>query len=244
VREPTPAAAAATSAAPTPARLRVVIAEDHYLVREGTRRALEDSGQIEVVEAVGSAEELLVAVARHAPDVVVTDIRMPPSHHTEGIDAAHRLRSAQPGLGVVVLSQYAEATYALELLRDGTAGLAYLLKERVGDPEQLVAAVQEVARGGSVVDPDVVAALVGSRAQRGTSPLANLTERERDVLEQMAQGRTNAAAAAHLHLSESSIEKYATSIFAKLGLGEEPQVHRRVAAVLAYLRDESRAKPL
>jgi DNA-binding NarL/FixJ family response regulator len=225
-----------------PDRLRVAIAEDHYLVREGTRRALEDSGEIEVVAAVGTPDELEDAVDRLVPAVVVTDIRMPPSHHTEGIDAAHRIRARHPAMGVVVLSQYAEATYALDLLGDGTAGLAYLLKERVGDPDQLVQAVQEVARGGSVVDPDVVGALVGRRAE--DSPLGRLTERERAVLEQMAQGRTNAAIAGHLHLSESSIEKYATSIFAKLGLSDEPQTHRRVAAVLAYLRDAGRAQPL
>ena len=225
-------------------RLRVAIAEDHYLVREGTRRALEDSGQVAVVAAVGTAGELEEVVARERPDVVVTDIRMPPTHHTEGIEAAHRIRSAYPDTGVVVLSQYAEATYALELLGEGTAGLAYLLKERVGDPKQLVHAVTEVARGGSVVDPDVVAALVASNTQQRPSPLARLTEREQDVLAGMAEGRTNAAIADQLHLSESSIEKYATSIFAKLGLADEPQTHRRVAAVLTFLRDAGRAQPL
>lgn len=224
--------------------LRVVIAEDHYLVREGTRRSLEDSGEIEVVAAVGDPHQLEAAVDELRPAVVVTDIRMPPSHHTEGIDAAHRLREKYPGIGVVVLSQYADATYALDLLRDGTAGLAYLLKERVGDPMQLVQAVREVSRGGSVVDADVVGALVGSKAQHERSPLARLTERERDVLEHMAQGRTNAAIAEQLSLSESSIEKYATAIFSKLGLGDEPQVHRRVAAVLTFLRDAGRAGPL
>jgi DNA-binding NarL/FixJ family response regulator len=225
-------------------RLRVAIAEDHYLVREGTRRALEDSGTVEVIAAVGTAAELEDAVARSRPDVVVTDIRMPPGHHTEGIEAAHRIRAAHPDVGIVVLSQYAEATYALELLGGGSDGLAYLLKERVGDPAQLVHAVAEVARGGSVVDPDVVAALVAGSAQRRRSPLAELTGREREVLECMAQGRTNAAIAGQLHLSESSIEKYATSIFAKLGLSDEPQTHRRVAAVLTFLRDAGRAQPL
>ena len=241
---PEPAGVVAADGAEGQRRLRVAIAEDHYLVREGTRRALEDSGEVEVVAAVGSPAELEHAVDQLLPDVVVTDIRMPPSHHTEGIDAAHRIRAAHPEIGVVVLSQYAEATYALELLRDGTAGRAYLLKERVGDPEQLVHAVREVARGGSVVDPDVVAALVGGTAQRERSALAQLTEREHEVLEQMAQGRTNAAIAEALFLSESSIEKYATSIFAKLGLRDEPQTHRRVAAVLAFLRDAGRAQPL
>lgn len=225
-------------------RLRVAIAEDHYLVREGTRRILQDSGEVEVVAAVGTPDELHAAVKRLRPDVVVTDIRMPPSHHTEGIEAAHSIRAKDPGIGVVVLSQYADATYAFELLRDGTAGLAYLLKERVGDPEQLVAAIREVAAGGSVIDPDVVATLVSRNSHEETSALRYLTDREREVLEQMAQGRTNAAIAQRLHLSESSIEKYATSIFAKLGLSDEPQVHRRVTAVLELLREAGRAQPL
>lgn len=227
-----------------PDPLRIAIADDHFLVREGTRRALEDSSEVTVVAAVGSAVELEAAVEQHLPDVVVTDIRMPPSHRTEGIDAAHRIRSAHPEIGVVVLSQYAESTYAFELLGQGTAGLAYLLKERVADPKQLLHAVHEVARGGSVVDPDVVGALVASNAQQRRSPLAALTDRERDVLERMAQGRTNAAIADQLSLSESSIEKYATSIFAKLGLSDEPQTHRRVAAVITFLRDAGRAQPL
>lgn len=239
-----PDSAAVAAAASRHRRLRVALADDHYLVREGTRRALEDSGDVEIVAAVSNAAELEDVVERLRPDVVVTDIRMPPSHHTEGIDAAHRIRRAHPEIGVVVLSQYAEATYALELLRDGTAGRAYLLKERVGDPDQLVHAIQEVARGGSVVDPDVVAALVRGNAQQERSALVHLTDRERDVLEQMAQGRTNAAIADQLFLSESSVEKYATSIFAKLGLRDEPQTHRRVAAVLAFLREAGRAQPL
>jgi DNA-binding NarL/FixJ family response regulator len=233
----------AEDAAALASRLRVAIADDHYLVREGTRHALEDGG-LEVVATVGSAVELEAAVASLHPDVVVTDIRMPPTHRTEGIDAAHRIRTAHPSIGVVVLSQYAEATYAVELLGAGTAGLAYLLKDRVGDPRQLVAAVREVARGGSVVDPDVVSMLVASNIQRRRSPVAMLTAREREVLAWMAQGRTNAAIADELALSESSIEKHATAIFAKLGLQDEPKTHRRVAAVLTYLRDASRAQPL
>lgn len=193
---------------------------------------------------VGTAIELEQVVARETPDVVVTDIRMPPGHHTEGIEAAHRIRAAHPATGVVVLSQYADATYAFDLLRDGTAGVAYLLKERVGDPAHLVAAVREVADGGSMIDPDVVAALMAQNSQHGSPPLQRLTDHERKVLGQMAQGRTNAGVAAHLHLSESSIEKYATSIFLKLGLNDEPRVHRRVAAVLTFLRDQGRARPL
>jgi DNA-binding NarL/FixJ family response regulator len=225
-------------------KLRVVIAEDHYLVREGTRRTLEDAHDIEVVAIVGTATELEDVVPLAKPDVIVTDIRMPPGHQTDGIDAALRIRASNQHLGVVVLSQYAEATYALDLLSDGTEGLAYLLKERVGNPTQLVDAVRQVANGGSVIDRDVAAALVEQNTNRSPSRLQQLTERELEVLEQMAQGRTNAGIAEHLHLSESSIEKYSTSIFLKLGLTDERQVHRRVAAVLTLLHDEGRAQPL
>jgi DNA-binding NarL/FixJ family response regulator len=225
-------------------KLRVVIAEDHYLVREGTRRTLEDADDIEVVAVVGTATELEDVVPLAKPDVIVTDIRMPPGHQTDGIDAALRIRASNQQVGVVVLSQYADATYALELLSDGTEGLAYLLKERVGNPAQLIDAVRQVANGGSVIDRDVVAALVEQNTSRSPSRLQQLTERELEVLEQMAQGRTNAGIAEQLHLSESSIEKYSTSIFLKLGLTDEPQVHRRVAAVLTLLHDEGRAQPL
>lgn len=224
--------------------LRVVVAEDHYLVREGVRRALEASGRIEVIATVSTGDELESVVDREPIDVVVTDIRMPPDHHTEGIDAAHRIRARHPGIGVVVLSQHADATYALELLRDGTDGLAYLLKERIGEPRELLAAIQTVAAGGSVIDPDVVGALVEQTSRRSESPVGGLTPRERDVLHQMAQGRTNAGIAVALHLSESSIEKYATAIFAKLGLTDEPLVHRRVAAVLTYLQQAGQAGPI
>ena len=229
--------------------LRIVIADDNYLVREGTRRLLEDSGQVTVLAAVGSAAELLDAVRRARPGAVLTDIRMPPAGATiggaddavrpamEGIDAAHAIRAADPDIGVVVLSQYADESYAFELFRNGTAGLAYLLKDRVGDLQQLLAALREVTSGGSVIDPQVVDALVSRRARLRESPLARLTPRELDVLREMAQGRGNAGIAAELSLSESSVEKYVNAIFAKLDLASEQLVHRRVAAVLTFLRD-------
>jgi DNA-binding NarL/FixJ family response regulator len=216
-------------------RLRVVLAEDNYLVREGTRRLLEDSGEIDVVAAVGNAEELRDAVRRFAPQAVLTDIRMPPGHHMEGIEAAHAIRRDHPGIGVVVLSQHTDEVYAFALLRDGTGGLAYLLKDRLGDVEDLIRALREVARGGSVIDPVVVEGLVGRRTRAARSPLAALTTRELDVLREMAQGKTNAGIEQALHLSSSTVEKHVNSIFGKLGLGEEP-VHRPVAAVIAFLR--------
>jgi DNA-binding NarL/FixJ family response regulator len=217
--------------------VRVVIAEDNYLVREGTRRLLEDSGEVEVVAAVGSAVELLDAIDRLHPDAVLTDIRMPPGHDMEGIAAAHEIRKKYPQVGVVVLSQHADEAYAFQLLKDGTAGLAYLLKERVGDTVELLRALRETIAGRSVIDPAVVEALLASRSRQAHSPLSALTPRETDVLREMAQGKTNAAVAESLSVSESAVEKYANAIFSKLGLSEEPQVHRRVAAVLAFLRD-------
>jgi DNA-binding NarL/FixJ family response regulator len=220
-----------------PRPLRVVIAEDNYLVREGTRRLLEDSGEVEVAAAVGNAEELLDAVERFGPDAVVTDIRMPPGHHMEGIEAAHAIRARHPEVGVVVLSQYASESYAFELLRGGTAGLAYLLKERVGDLDELLLALRQVAAGQSAIDPKVVEALVSRRARMAESPIARLTSREVDVLRGMAQGGSNAAIAESLFLSASAVEKHVSSIFAKLGLTEERHVHRRVAAVLAFLEE-------
>src|SRR5256886_2589961 len=209
--------------------LLIVIAEDNYLVREGTRRLLEDSGEVKVVAAVGSAEELLDAVNRLRPDAVLTDIRMPPGHDMEGIQAAHQIRASHPEVGVVVLSQHADEAYAFQLLKDGTAGLAYLLKERVGDTDQLLRALRETIAGRSVIDPVVVEALLASRSRQAHSPLALLTPRETDVLREMAQGKTNAAVAESLSVSESAVEKYANAIFSKLGLSEEPQVHRRGA---------------
>jgi DNA-binding NarL/FixJ family response regulator len=231
--------------------LRIVIADDNYLVREGTRRLLEDSGQVTVQAAVGSAAELLDAVHRTRPEAVLTDIRMPAGPVAdrtagpamEGIDAAHRIKASTPGVGVVILSQYADESYAFELFRNGTAGLAYLLKDRVGDLRQLLAALREVTSGGSVIDPQVVDALVARRARLRESPLARLTPRELDVLREMAQGRGNAGIARELFLSESSVEKHVNAIFAKLDLASEQQVNRRVAAVLTFLRDASLRPP-
>jgi DNA-binding NarL/FixJ family response regulator len=219
-----------------PAELRAVLAEDSYLVREGVRRLLESTGEVTVLDAVGTADELLEAVDRLAPDAVLTDIRMPPGHSTEGIRAAHAIRAGHPDVGVVVLSQHAEAGYVLDLLRHGAQGLGYLLKERIGDRAQLVHALKETRAGGSVVDPVLVDALVGRRRLEPASALDALTDRELEVLRAMAQGLSNSAIAAALFLSESSIEKHISAIFGKLGLAEEPRVHRRVAAVVAFLR--------
>jgi DNA-binding NarL/FixJ family response regulator len=171
------------------------------------------------------------------PDVVITDIRMPPGHHMEGIAAAHTIREVHPSIGVVVLSQHAEEGYAFELLRDGTAGLGYLLKERVGDLDELFRAIREVMAGRSVIDPKVVEGLVARQARVSTSAVHKLTPRERDVLGEMAQGKTNAAIGESLHLSLSAVEKHVNAIFMTLGLTEEAQVNKRVAAVLLFLRD-------
>jgi DNA-binding NarL/FixJ family response regulator len=225
--------------------LQIVIADDNYLVREGTRQLLEASGEVTVQAAVGSAPELLDAVRRRRPDAVLTDIRMPvpaaangdQAPAMEGIDAAHAIKMSEPRVGVVILSQYADESYAFELFRNGTAGLAYLLKDRVGDLDQLLSALRAVAAGGSVIDPQVVDALVSRRARLQSSPVARLSPRELDVLREMAQGRGNAGIARALHLSESSVEKHVNAIFTKLDLASEQQVHRRVAAVLTFLRD-------
>lgn len=224
-------------------RLRVVIAEDHYLVREGTRGLLESSGDVDVVAAVEDGPSLLDAVGRLEPDVVLVDIRMPPGHQTEGIDAAHRIRASHPGVGVVVLSQHVSSHYAFELFRDGTSGLAYLLKDRVGDLDELLAAVRAVAEGGSVIDPLVVERLLPQGGRLSGSALGDLTEREFEVLAKMAEGKSNAAIAEALFVSQSAVEKHINSIFAKLGLSvEEGEIHRRVAAVLAFLRSKEEAR--
>ncbi|MEV7806364.1 response regulator transcription factor [Microbispora sp. NPDC088329] len=217
-------------------RLRALVADDHYLVREGTRQLLESSGEVAVVGALGSAAELVDAARRLKPDVIVTDIRMPGEGWRpgfEGIDAAHRVRAADPRVGVVVLSQFADSIYAFELFRGGTEGLAYLLKDRVGDIDELLGAIRSVAAGGSVIDPKVVEGLLARRAVRGEREA--FTPRERDVLREMAAGRSNGGIARALSLSISAVEKNVNSIFLKLGLETSPDIHRRVAAVLAYL---------
>jgi DNA-binding NarL/FixJ family response regulator len=217
--------------------VRVVFAEDNYLVREGTAALLASSDEVDLVATASDLGGLLSAVEAERPDAVLTDIRMPPTNTTEGIDAARKIREQHPDVGVVVLSQYAEEDYAYELLKDGAAGLGYLLKERVADLEEVVRALNEVAKGGSVLDPRVVEALVARTDKLAHSPLAQLTDREREVLSHMAQGQNNAAIARSLFLTERAVEKHINSLFHKLGLSEEPDVHRRVMAVLAFLHD-------
>jgi DNA-binding NarL/FixJ family response regulator len=219
---------------------RVVLAEDNYLLREGLAQLLSMSDEVELVAVCGDLPELDSAIERTNPDVVITDIRMPPTGTNEGIRAANRLRAERPTLGVVVLSQYAEPEYALALLENGAAGRAYLLKERVSDIDQLLRAIREVARGGSVIDPAVVEALVASRVAAKDSALAELTPRETEVLSQVAQGRNNAGIAAVLSLTDRAVEKHINAIFSKLGLSEEPDTHRRVKATLVYLAEQRR----
>jgi DNA-binding NarL/FixJ family response regulator len=215
--------------------LRVVFADDNFLVREGVAALLAEADELELVETVGDAAALLTSVAEHQPDAVLTDIRMPPTNTTEGIDAAKRIRAEHPHIGVVVLSQYVEEDYALELLQDGVAGLGYLLKERVSDLDELVRALHEVARGGSVLDPKVVDGLLVRNSREARSPLRGLTDREREVLQAMATGRNNATIAKTLYMSERAVEKHIGSVFQKLGLSDEQEVNRRVMAVLAHL---------
>ena len=219
--------------------IRLVVAEDQYLVREGLRRLLEAQDDLEIAAVCEDLDSLLVAVDEQGPDVVVTDIRMPPENTDEGIRAAARLRDTHPGVGVVVLSQYATPGYVLALLEAGSEGRAYLLKERVKDLDQLLAAIHAVAEGGSVMDPKVVEALVAENARAEDSPLNELTPRERDVLREMAEGKNNAAIAEALFLTQRSVEKVIHSIFLKLGLTWETAVHKRVKAVILYLAESS-----
>jgi DNA-binding NarL/FixJ family response regulator len=215
------------------APIRVVIADDSVLLREGLVRLLDDSG-FEVVGQAGDAEDLLRKVGAHKPDVAVVDVRMPPTHTDEGLRAAHEIRKEHPSTGVLVLSQYVEEAYALELLSQSTESTGYLLKDRVADVDSFTDAVRRVANGGSALDPEVVALLLGRR--RREDPLQSITPREREVLGLMAEGRSNNAIAEALVVTERAVEKHVTSIFSKLDLTPTVEDHRRVLAVLAYLR--------
>ncbi len=215
--------------------MRIVIAEDSVLLREGITRLLAEYDH-EVVDALGDASGLVASVQMHAPDLVIVDVRMPPTHTDEGLRAAVELRAARPGTPVLVLSQYVEERYASELIAGGTAGVGYLLKERVADVRDFVEAAQRVASGGTALDPEVVSQLLVRSRRR--EPLDALTPREREVLGLMAQGRSNAAIATALTVSDGAVEKHISSIFAKLDLPPSESEHRRVLAVLAYLRND------
>jgi len=217
----------------TARQIRVVVGEDSPLVREGILRVL-DEGGFEVVGAAGDARTLLQMAEAYRPDVVVADIQMPPDHGDDGLRAALAIRAARPGTGELVLSQFLEDAYALALVADGAQGVGYLLKEKIGDLRAFVDAVRRVADGGSVLDPDVVARLVGRKREAG--PLDNLTPREREVLGLIAEGRSNGGIASELVVTVAAVERHVTSIFDKLGLRQAPEVHRRVLAVLKYLQ--------
>ncbi len=215
------------------APLRVVLADDSLLLREGVARLLGEAG-FEVVAQAGDAEDLMRKVKAHKPDVAVVDVKMPPTHTDEGVRAAREIRAAFPDMGVLVLSQYIEESYAIDLLSEGAEGVGYLLKDRVADLDRFSDAVRRVAEGGSALDPEVVSQMLGRR--RRDDPLSAITPREREVLEQMAEGRSNGAIAETLVVTERAVEKHVTSIFSKLGLIPAAEDHRRVLAVLTYLR--------
>jgi DNA-binding NarL/FixJ family response regulator len=219
------------------APLRVVIAEDDVLMREGMARLLAESG-CDVVAQAGDADDLLRKALAHRPDVAVVDVQMPPRREDDGLVAALELRRRLPGIGVLVLSQFYEESYALDLIGDSAEGVGYLLKERVGDVAAFVDAVQRVAAGGSALDPQVVGRMLGRR--RAAGPLDELTPRERDVLSAMAEGKSNLGIANSLFVSEAAVEKHVTGIFQKLGIGPSTTEHRRVLAVLTYMRDDAR----
>jgi DNA-binding NarL/FixJ family response regulator len=218
--------------------VRVALAEDNVLLREGMSRLVAANEDFELAGVAGDLPQLLALVKERAPDVVVTDIRMPPTGTDEGIKAAAWLREHFPQIGVVVLSQYVAPGYALALLEHGSAGRAYLLKERVGSVDELARAIRAVAAGGSVIDPQVVDELVRARSAQRSSGLSRLTVRETQILAEMAQGKSNSAIAAALFVTERAVEKHTNSIFAKLGLSEERDVNRRVKAVLVYLSSQ------
>ena len=213
--------------------MRVVLADDTVLLREGVARILEEAG-FEVVGQAGNADELMLKVRSYTPDVAIVDIRMPPTHTDEGLRAAQEIREKHPTCGVLVLSQYVEATYAMELLAESAEGVGYLLKDRVSDVNEFADAVRRVGEGGSALDPTIVSQLVGRR--RRDDPIDQLTPREREVLGLMAEGRSNSGIAEQLVVTERAVEKHVTSIFSKLRLPAASEDHRRVLAVLAYLR--------
>ena len=219
--------------------IRVVVAEDSLIVREGLHQLLAASPSLNVVATYGDVESLLDRVDRDRPDVILTDIRMPPSKTDEGIRLADQLRESRPATGVVVLSQYAEPAYVLALLEHGSDGRGYLLKERIHDRGQLISAIDTVARGGSVIDPKIVELLVDANSGADRSPLTRLTPRERDVVAEMAKGKSNAAIAESLVLTKRAVEKHVNSIFTKLGLGASKQVSKRVKATLMFLAESS-----
>jgi DNA-binding NarL/FixJ family response regulator len=218
--------------------IRIVIADDSVVVRAGLEQLITLAGDIEVVGVSFDFDGLLAAVGSSAPDLVVTDVRMPPTGTDEGIRAANALRSTHPSVGVLVLSSYVEPDWALSLLEAGAAGRGYLLKDRVAEPDQLLSAVRVVAGGGSVVDPDVVEALVRAKTRVRSSPLSALSPRELEVLAEIAQGKSNAAIAESLVLSRRAVEKHINSLFTKLSLSGETKSHHRVMAVLLYLSDQ------
>jgi DNA-binding NarL/FixJ family response regulator len=219
--------------------IRVVLAEDSLLVREGLEQLLDGASGVEVVGSCADMDGLLATIERERPDVVVTDIRMPPSNTDEGVRVAARLRETDPGMGVVVLSQYDDPAYVLKLLETGSDGRAYLLKERVHDRGQLSTAIRTVASGGSVIDPKIVEVLVAARARANHSPLLELTAREREVLSEIAEGKSNSAIADSLVLTKRAVEKHINSIFTKLGLSDADDVSKRVKATLMFLSDDS-----
>jgi DNA-binding NarL/FixJ family response regulator len=221
--------------------IRVVLAEDSYLAREGIEQVLAAAPGIDVVSTCEDRDALLAAIENDRPDVVVTDIRMPPTHTDEGIRVAAQLRATRPEIGIVVLSQYDDPAYALALLESGSERRAYLLKERVSERSQLASAVEEVANGGSVIDSKIVESLVGARSRSDDSPIGELTTREREVLAEIAQGKSNAAIAESLVLTKRAVEKHINAIFMKLGLAQADDVSKRVKAALIFLADTEAA---
>lgn len=223
------------------APLRVLIAEDQYLTREGTRRLLDDRSELEVVGVASDLPSVLAEERRLSPDVVVMDVKMPPGYSMEGIEAAHEIKRRRPEAGVVMLTQHDDEAYVWALLEEGVAGYGYLHKLRVGDVDQLVRAIREVAAGGSVLDPRIVETLLHQRSRKPGSQLAELTPAELETLRLMAEGRSNQAIAGTLYVSLGTVEKRIASVFSKLGLAAEPELNRRVAAVLVYLRESASA---